>query len=172
MNLQIIVPLILSGFFYSCTPESDKWAEIKKTRNIYLKDSISSYNFKLIDSFERRWINDAYKNYEFKKYCPGKVEFKFETSLPRVRELLYVDTFGIANMLLDNLRKKGVSLFVGQILTPEELNIYFYHEEGFFPDYPEHRIKLPSIMVTQSDPEWKFYTALTEKKIISFARDE
>lgn len=164
IGLQKIILFMLSGLFCSCSSDADKWNEIKKTKNIYPKDSISSYNFKLADSFERRWTNDAYKNYEFKKYCPRKVEFKFETSIPRVRELLYIDTFGIAKMLQDDLKKKGVSHFIGQALAPHELNIYFYFEEEFFPHYPEYRIKIPCIMLFQSDPAWKFYNKLIEKK--------
>jgi len=77
MNLQKIIVFILAGIFCSCHSEADKWIEIKETRNIYPKDSISSHDFKAINFPERRWANNAYKKYEFKKYCSERVEFKF-----------------------------------------------------------------------------------------------
>jgi len=165
MKLQIIIVFILAGLFCSCKSEADKWNEIKKTRNIYPKDSISSHDFKAINFLERRWANNAYKNYEFKKYCSEIVEFKFETSIPRVRELLSIDTFKIANKILAELRKEGDSHFIGQTLSPNELNVYFYVEKGSFPHYTPDRIGIPTIMTIQSDPEWKSYTTLTEEYI-------
>jgi hypothetical protein len=143
MNLQAIIVFILAGLSCSCNSDSDKWIEIKKTRDIYPKDSISSHDFKAIYLLERRWTNNAYKNYEFKKYCSVRVEFKFETSIPRVRELLSIDTFKIANKILTELRKEGVSHFIGQTLSPNELNVYFYFEKESFPYYTPDRIGIP-----------------------------
>ena|SRR5688572_26876542 len=165
MNLQTIIVFILAGLSCSCNSDSDKWIEIKKTRNIYPSDSISSHDFKAIDLLERRWTNDTYRNYEFKKYCPQKVGFMYETSTPRVRELLSIDTFSIANMLKAALKKEGISHFVGQTLSPEQLNIYFYLEEENSTYHIQDRIEIFNIMTLQSDPEWKFYTTLTHEFI-------
>jgi hypothetical protein len=166
--MQTVTLFVFTVLFISCSSSADKWAEIKKTRNIYPTDSISSYNFYLIDSFERRWTNNSYRNYEFKKYCSRNVAFEFETSLPRVRELLSIDSFKIANMVKEALREEGVSHFVGQVLSPDYLSVYFYLEADYFPYSAQDRIGIENAMLIGSDPKWKLYNSLIEKKAIDF----
>jgi len=167
-SLQTVTLFVLAILFISCSSDADKWAEIKKTKNIYPADSISSYNYYLIDSFERRWVNNSYRNYEFKKYCSRKVAFEFETSVPRVRELLSIDSFEIAKTVKEALREEGVSHFVGQVLSPDHLRVYFYLEADYFPYSAQDKIGIENAMLLGSDPEWKSYTALIEKKAIDF----
>ena len=71
----------------------------------------------------------------------------------------------IANKILSDLRKEGDAHFIGQTLSPNELNVYFYIEKESFPYYAPDRIGIPNIMTIQSDPGWIFFTTMTEEYI-------
>jgi hypothetical protein len=150
--------------FYSCETRTGKWAEIKKTKEVYPGDSITFYDFKVLDFVERRWINNAYKDYKYKTYCQRKLEFQFDASVPKVRQWLSQDSLSIAKMLHSYLKEEGIAHFVAQSLSYDRLHIYFYLEDDASPFEAYERIRLPAAMSISADPEWGTYALFEEKK--------
>ena len=160
MNLKFILAFFFPALIYSCNPDTTKWQHIKKTMNVYPKDSMVSY-ISYPDGYPaRKWINEAYKNYEFKRYCTNTVEVTFELSTPRVRSYLYQDTFSIAKLLQKEFQKNGVAHFVGQKLSNGELKIYLYHEDKIEPVSTLFSFIIPNTGMIKSDPDWKTYATL------------
>jgi len=160
MNMQIIGTFLFVGFLFSC---NSKWENIKKTQNVYPKDSISSYNIYALDHIERKWVNEAYRNYEYKKYCGNSVEATFEMSNSMVSMELWKDTFKIAKLLQNDFRARGICHFVGQTLSQGELKIYLYNEDGLNPIGTLLNFRIPNVGIMKDDLDWKFYSTFLLK---------
>jgi len=144
----------------SCSSDEAQWAKIKKTTEIYPRDSIVIYNSYVNGSVQRKWVNKSYRNYAYKKYCSNFVEASFDLSNPKVKGFLSFDSLSVGKLLRDHFRKKGVAHFVGQILTADELKIYIYHEDGVGAIYTLSDFVVPNIGLVKSDPDWKEYLQL------------
>ena len=145
----------------SCNSDEAKWQNIKSTTDVYPKDSISSYNsYSEEGEMIRKWVNEAYRNYEYKKYCNNIAEVTFEISNSKVNIYLYRDSFSIAKRLQSDFRKDGVAHFVGQTLTDGELKIYLYYEDGLNPIKKLSDFEIPNVGFMKSDPDWKGYSTL------------
>ncbi|HYV91774.1 MAG TPA: hypothetical protein VE978_08325 [Chitinophagales bacterium] len=104
-------------------------------------------------------MNTAYRRYAYKKYCHRKIEVTFKRPRSRVENELREDSLLIAKKLLSEFKKWGVAHFVGQILTSDNLIIFFYTDD-------EANAKLtvfdpePNTESFQDDAEWKTYYGL------------
>jgi hypothetical protein len=150
---------IISLLLYSCSGKSG-WESIKKTSSVYLPDKISTYSILAGTNPERRWVNEAYKNFAYKKYCSHLVEATFYLTDPKVRITLLNDSLSIAKMLQNDFKKEGVALFAGQTLTNTELQVYLYHEDGMNPIQRLLDFRIPNEGIVKDDPEWKEYKLL------------
>jgi len=158
--LLIIFIAVVVTVAYSCTSDETRWEKIKQTGNIYPRDTIIAYNSFVDGSAERRWVNKSYKTYQYKKYCEHFVETRFELSNSKVKGFLFFDSLGLAKLLRDHFRKKGVTHFVAQILTKDELIVYLYHEDNMNPIGTVSDFIVPNIGTIKSDPDWKEYSRL------------
>jgi hypothetical protein len=92
------------------------------------------------------------------------LEFEFDAAMPKVRQLLLADSLGITKTLQSDLKKEGISHFVAQTLSYNRLNIYFYLEDDVVPFKAHDRFKNECNLLIISDPEWKSYELIEEKK--------
>ena len=163
MNPKKITPYLFTLLLFSFSSCTGKWDEIKKSKEVYPTDTLTAYNFKVLDFIERRWINKAYKDYKYKSYCPRKVEFRFDAASPGVWSLLSGDTLGLAKFLQADMQKQGICHLVAQTLSYNKLTIYFYLEDELFPFETENKIRVQHELFTILEPDWKSYSLLEAK---------
>jgi len=159
MNFRFLIITYFFSALTSCNPQSSNWKKIKKTQNVYPKDSIISFVDSTDFFVQTVWLNTAYRRYAYKKYCHRKIEVTFKRPRSRVENELREDSLLIAKKLLSEFKKWGVAHFVGQILTSDNLIIFFYTDD-------EANAKLtvfdpePNTESFQDDAEWKTYYGL------------
>jgi hypothetical protein len=155
---QWYFPLLIL-LLLSCGPSKEQqWETIKASNKVYPLDSIlitkDSTEF---TGNQITWINNSYRKYLYKEFCPSYIEATFNHQDSTVSAIYNRDSLGVAKKLLAEFRKTGVAHFVAQRSNRKELKVYLYTEKGLNPIMLLRNFEIPSSSLMMEEEQWDSY---------------
>ena len=106
------------------------WEEIKKSGTIYPKNSISILRLNTKSgNFGTGWVDKAYKDYAYKKYCPYNFLIMVDLNDTIAQSNPDLDMGTIQEYFIEELRKICVAHMLSRVATDEGMNIEMYLED-------------------------------------------
>ncbi|HTB31777.1 MAG TPA: DUF695 domain-containing protein [Bacteroidia bacterium] len=103
------------------------WEDIKGTEKVYPKSALQLFSLRTKNGFAMGWVDKAYINYPYKKYC--KFNFLIKVHIKDVQTLSVFDLGAIQDFFSTELRKICVAHSVARIMMDYGLNIEMYLEK-------------------------------------------
>ncbi len=147
--------------------DSINWVEIRKTEIAYPESSLSLLALSDQNGMATTgWIDLAYEDYEFKKYCPVNFLLKIDLSDEIAEQNPDLDMGTIEDFLIDESRKFGVAHMVARLSTAKGMNIEMYSDNAekvlehlwTISQKPERKFTFE--IDANKDPKWSAFRQL------------
>ncbi|MDN3657057.1 hypothetical protein QWZ08_15515 [Ferruginibacter paludis] len=111
--------------------EDPIWTANKSSDTVYPKSSISILTLKTKrGGTGTGWVNKAYEQYAYKKFCPYNVLIKVDLKDSIAQKNPDLDMRSVEEFFSENLRRICIAHMVARLVTDEGMNIEMYVEKG------------------------------------------
>jgi len=147
--------------------DSINWVEVRETENVYPISSLSLLALSDKNGMASTgWIDLAYEDYEYKKYCPVNFLLKIDLTDEIAERNPDLDMGTIEDILTEESRKYGVAHMVARLVTDKGMDIEMYADNAervlehlwTISQKPERQFSFE--IDANKDPKWSAFNQL------------